>query len=90
MTVFLNFLGRRVAKAIAKPFLCPEGDENSWFKITVKKYNANFKAHYALLQALNDDDISRIINCTCAHDTWQVLITTHEGTSQVKKAKIDA
>ena len=51
---------------------------------------ANFKAHYALLQVLNDDDISRIINCTCAHDTWQVLITTHEGTSQVKKAKIDA
>jgi len=24
MTVFLNFLGGRVAKAIAKPFVCPE------------------------------------------------------------------
>ena len=63
-----------------------EGDEDSWSEIT--KYNVNSKAHYALLQALNDD-ISMVINCTCAHDIWQVSITTHEGTSQAKKTKID-
>ena len=53
------------------------------------KYNANSKAHYVLLQALNDDNISNVTNCTCTHDIWQVLVTTHEGITQVKKAKID-
>jgi len=41
------------------------------------------------MQALNDDDLSHVINCTLAYKVWQFLITTHEGTSQVKMAKID-
>jgi len=41
------------------------------------------------MQALNDDALSRVIDCTSAYDIWQCLITIHEGTSQVKKAKID-
>ena len=44
--------------------------------------------HYALLQALNDD-ISIVINRRSTYHICQVLITTHEGTTQVKKAKID-
>ena len=63
MTIFLQSLGSRVAKAITKPFLIPNGDEDTWFDITVKEFEANAKAHYALLQALNDDDISKVINC---------------------------
>ena len=47
--IFLNFLGSRVAKAIAKLLVCPEGDEDSWSKITINEYNANSKAYYALL-----------------------------------------
>jgi len=89
MIIFLQFLGSRVAKTISKLFVCPKGDEESQSKITVKKYEANSKAHYALLQALNYDDISRVINCTSSFDIWQVLITTHEGTTKVKKAKFD-
>ena len=42
-----------------------------------------------LLQGLNDNDISMAIHCSCAFDIWQVLITAHEGTSQVKKVKIN-
>jgi len=81
MTIFLNSLGSRVGKTIFKSFVCPEGDEGSWSETTIKKYDANSKTHYALLlQALNDD-ISRVIHCSCAHDIWQVLIITHEGTS---------
>jgi len=47
------------------------------------------KAKYALMQALNDDDLSQVINCTFTYDSWQNLIITHEGTSQVKKKKFD-
>ena len=41
------------------------------------------------MQALNDNELFRVINCTLAYDIRQCLITTHEGTSQVKKAKVD-
>jgi len=65
----------------------PQGDENTLSDITLKKFDANAKAHYALLQALNDDNISRVNHCKIAHDTWSNLVA-HEGTSQVKRAKI--
>ena len=89
MIIFLNSLGSHIVKAVTRPLVCPESDEGTWFKITVKEFNANAKAYYALLQVLNDDDISRVIRCTCAYDIWHNLITTHEGTIQVKKVKID-
>jgi len=30
-----------------------------------------------------------IIHCKFAHEIWSHLVVTHEGTSQVKRAKID-
>jgi len=89
MIVFLQSLGSRVAKAITKPFLVPNGDDDTWYDINVKEFEANGKAHYALLQALNDNDISRVINCKSAYEIWNNLIVTNECTSQVKRAKID-
>jgi len=88
MNVFLQYLGS-VAKAITKPFVIPSDDEDTWSDITIKEFKANAKSHYALLQALNDDDISRVINCKSAFEIWSNLVVTHEGTSQVKRAKID-
>jgi len=49
MTVFLQFLGSWIANTITKPFILPDGDEDTWSKITTKKFDANAKAHYALL-----------------------------------------
>jgi len=57
MTIFLQFQGSRVTKAITKPFICPKSDDDIWPDIATKKYDANSKGHYALLHALNDDDI---------------------------------
>jgi len=67
MTVFLQSLGSRVAKAVTKLFSAPNGDESTWSEIETKKFDANARAHYALLQALNDDDISRVIHCKSAY-----------------------
>ena len=41
------------------------------------------------MQALDDDDISRVINCKSSHEIWNNLVVTHEETSQVKRTKID-
>ena len=59
----MQFLGSRVAKAVTKPFSVPIGDEDSWSDIATKEFDTNENAHYALLQALNNDDIARVIHC---------------------------
>ena len=84
MNLFLKSLGVRVVRAITKEFVEPLTDERSWSEDTTKDYEANARAQYALTQALNEDDLSRIINCKSAYEVWNVLIVTHEGTSQVK------
>ena len=89
MTIFLQSFGSRVAKAVTKPFSVPDGDEDTWSDIATKEFDANAKAHYALLQTLNDDDIGRVIYCKFTYEIWSYLVVTHEGTSQVKRAKID-
>ena len=86
MTIFLQSLGSRVAKIVTKPFVFPKGDEDKWFDITIKEFDAKAKAHYVLLQSL--DDISRAISCKSTYDIWCNLVVTREGTTQVKKAKI--
>ena len=66
MTDFLQSLESQVEKVVSKPFSVPDGDEDTWVDIATKKFGANAKAHYALLQALNDDDIARVIHCKSA------------------------
>ena len=83
MTVFLQSLGSRVAKVVTRPFSVHDGGEDTWSKITTKEFDANAKAHHALLQALNDDNIARVIHCQSTHEIWSHLIVTREGLSLI-------
>ena len=89
MTVFLQSLGSRVAKAVTKTFSVPTGDEETWSDIAIKEFDVNVMAHYALRQALNDDDIVRVIHCKSTYEIWSHLVVTRKGTLQVKRPKID-
>jgi len=89
MIVFWQFLGSRVAKAVTKLFNVLISDEDTWFNIATKEFDANAKAYYTLLQALNDDDIASVIHCKSAYEIWTHLVVTHERTPQVKRARID-
>ena len=73
---------------VTKPFSVPIGDEDTWSDISTKEFDANAKADYTLLQALNDGDIARFIHCKSAYEICTHLVVTHEGTLQVKRAKI--
>ena len=68
MTLFLKSLELKVTKALTKEFIEPHDNEESWSEATVKDYEANIMAQYALTQALNDDDLSRVINCKSAYE----------------------
>ena len=89
MAVVLQSLGSQVAKTVTKPFSVPDGDEDTWSNITTKEFDANVKTQYGFLQALNDDGITRVIHCKFAYEIWPHLVVTHEGTSQVKRVKIN-
>ena len=80
MSIFLKSISRDVFLAIGTNFIEPR----DWDDSLTKAFDANAKATYALMQALNDDDLSCIINYVSTFDIWNTLITTHEGTSQVK------
>jgi len=58
-------------------------------KLSPRSSTSNAKAYYALFQALTDDNIAMVIHCKSAFEIWSHLTITHEGISQVKKAKID-
>ena len=55
---------------MTKLFSVPIGDEDTWFDIVTKKFDANAKANYALLKALNDNDIARVIHCKSTYEIW--------------------
>ena len=74
MIVFLQSLGSRVAKAVTKLFYVPDGDEDTCSEIATKKFDANTKVHYALLQALNDD-IAKVIHCKSTTRFGQTLLS---------------
>ena len=71
MRVFLKSLEREVSLAIEKEFKESDHRTDHWPKHVSKTFEANAKATYALMQPLNDDDLSSVINCEF------VLITTH-------------
>jgi len=83
MTVFLQSLKSRVAKALTKPFSVTNGIDDTWSDITTKEFDVNAKAHYTLFQALNDDDISRVIY----YKSHSHLVVTHKITSQSQESQ---
>ena len=86
--LFSTISNSLVAKSLTKPFSKPEGEEDTWSDLTFKEVDANSKAQILLL-ALNEGELIRVIHYKSAYEIWQHLLVTHEGTSQVKRAKID-
>ena len=72
---------------VTKPFSVPDDDEDTWSDIVTKKFDDNNKAYYALLQALNDNDIARVIHCKSVYEIWSHLVVINEWTSQVIHCK---
>ncbi|GAV58587.1 UBN2 domain-containing protein, partial [Cephalotus follicularis] len=60
-----------------------EWDEDDFSKLTIDN-----KALNILLVSLNKIEYNLVRRCTFAHEVWKLLILTHEGTEQVKNAKL--
>ncbi|GAV58230.1 zf-CCHC domain-containing protein/UBN2 domain-containing protein [Cephalotus follicularis] len=62
--------------------------EDEWDDDNFKKLTIDNKALNILLVSLDKAEYNLVRRCTSAHDVWKLLILTHEGTEQVKNAKL--
>ncbi|GAV74084.1 zf-CCHC domain-containing protein/UBN2 domain-containing protein, partial [Cephalotus follicularis] len=60
-----------------------EWDEDDFRKLTIDN-----KALNILLVSLDKTEYNLVRRCTSAHEVWKLLILTHEGTEEVKNAKL--
>ena len=98
MVAFLKSMDSKTWKAIIKGWEHPvvkdkDGKETlkpeeNWTKEEDETALGNSKALNALFNGV-DKNIFRLINtCTVAKDAWEILKTTHEGTSKVKMSRL--
>ncbi|GAV61068.1 UBN2 domain-containing protein, partial [Cephalotus follicularis] len=62
--------------------------EDEWDEDDFRKLTIDNKALNILLVSLDKTQYNLVRRCTSAHEVWKLLILTHEGTEQVKNAKL--
>ena len=62
--------------------------DDLWTDLEQLRYISNAKALNAIFCAVSADEFKRICNCTTAKEAWDIFETTHEGTSTVKRSKL--
>ncbi|GAV58710.1 UBN2 domain-containing protein, partial [Cephalotus follicularis] len=62
--------------------------EDEWDEDDFRKLTIDNKALNILLVSLDKTEYNLVRRCTSAHEVWKLLILTHEGTDQVKNAKL--
>ncbi|GAV60430.1 UBN2 domain-containing protein, partial [Cephalotus follicularis] len=62
--------------------------EDEWDEDDFRKLTIDNKALNILLVSLDKTEYNLVRRCNSAHEVWKLLILTHEGTEQVKNAKL--
>ena len=60
---------------------------SEWTKEEKLNSQHNKKGKNDTFQAINATEFKRISACTSSKEAWDILMTTHEGDSRVKRAK---
>ena len=60
-----------------------------WSEEERKLVQYNLKAKNIITSALGIDEYFRVSNCKSAKDIWDTLQVTHEGTTDVKRSRIN-
>nr|UBX54589.1 transposon Pol polyprotein [Lupinus angustifolius] len=63
--------------------------KSSWNNEDKKKVQYDLKAKNILTSALGIDEFFRVSNCKSAKEMWDTLETTHEGTEEVKRSRLN-
>ena len=66
-----------------------EKPREEWFEEERRLVQYNLKAKNIITSALGMNEYFRISNCKSAKDMWDTLQVTHEGTTDVKRSRIN-
>ncbi|MCI00186.1 gag-pol polyprotein, partial [Trifolium medium] len=95
MMAFLKSMDSQTWKAIIKGWEHPVWrgttelkPEENWSKKEDELALGNFKALNALFNGVDRNMFRLIKKCIVAKDAWEILKTTHEGTSKVKMSRL--
>jgi len=66
-----------------------EKPRDKWSEEDRRKVQYNLKAKNIITSALWIDEYFRISNCTNTNEIWDTLQLTHEGTTDVKRSRIN-
>ena len=67
-----------------------EKPRDRWSEEDRKRVQYNLKAKNIITSALGMDEYFRVSNCKSAKEMWDTLRLTHEGTTDVKRSRINA
>ena len=62
---------------------------DQWSEEDRRRFQYNLKAKNIITFALGIDEYFRVSNCTNAKEMWDTLQLTHEGTTDVKRSRIN-
>ena len=99
MVAFLKSLDNKAWKAVltgwVHPVITKEGEattekkpEEQWSKEEDDLALGNSKALNAIFNGVDKNIFRLVNNCEVAKDAWDILKTTHEGTSRVKMSRL--
>jgi len=66
-----------------------EKPRENWSEEDRRRVQYNLKAKNIITSALGMDEYFRVSNCKSAKDMWDTLQVTHEGTTDVKRSRIN-
>lgn len=74
--------------AIQTKWTKPTNPEAEWIEGHRKACLANFKALNAIFHVVSPTEFRCICNLTTTKEAWELLEVTHEGSSVIKKSKL--
>jgi hypothetical protein len=98
MTIFIQSIDLDLWDIIESGPLVPEylvGEEikskprSLWTDNEKKQVQLDFNAKNILISALGKDEFYRVSQCKSSKEIWETLQVTHEGTNEVKRARLN-
>jgi len=96
MKIFVETIDRGIWNAIINGPFVPKFEKDDvfienpwsqWTKSESKKGRYDFIAKNIITSTLNSDEFFRVSQCASAKEMWNILEVTHEGTTDVKRAR---
>ena len=87
MKIYLQAIKYEFWNIVEAAFEKPHTNYNQWNNKQKKSINLDANAMNALFCALNKEEFNYMSTTTSAHQIWQTLQVTHEGTNKVKELK---